>query len=80
MNENCNHILVARFNASQEEIEQLTSVIDGECVASNAMPSELSALENRDMLVKYHKIADEELRIGSLVDAVVTRMAVRDMM
>ncbi len=39
---------------------------------------ELAGLADEAALRKYHKIADGELRVGTFVEALVNRIAIRD--
>lgn len=74
MNEDSRHLLIARFNATPEELQSLRALARGEA----APLDELASLADEPALRKFHKIVDEELRLGTLVDAVVNRIAIRD--
>jgi EKC/KEOPS complex subunit CGI121/TPRKB len=76
VNDTCQHLLFARFNATPEEIESLRSRVQGEVVALDELPS----LMNVELIRKYYKVTDEELVVGSLTDAVLNRIGARDMM
>ena len=74
VNESSQHLLVARFNATPEEVESLRVLVKGEAAPLDELPS----LANTTLLRKYHKILDQELVLGSLTDAIVSKMATRD--
>ena len=74
MNENCQHLLIARFNASDEDLARLAGAVKGEF----ADVHELNELSNKEELMKVHKITPEELTIGTLVDAIMCRIGARD--
>ena len=74
MNAACQHLVLARFNASPQEMVELRGAVQGEA----ASVAELPALADTALLRKYYKIDDSELKIGSIPDAIVTRIAARD--
>ncbi|KAG7670440.1 hypothetical protein Ndes2526A_g00194 [Nannochloris sp. 'desiccata'] len=76
VNDSCQHLLLARFNATPEEVESLKSSVQGE----GAVVEELSSVINIELIRKYYKVLDEELVVGTLVDAVLNRIGARDMM
>jgi EKC/KEOPS complex subunit CGI121/TPRKB len=74
VNEGCKHLLVARFNATTEEVEQLRDAVHGE----PGVLEELAVLSNAEQVRKIYKITAEELQVGSLIDAIVCRIGARD--
>jgi EKC/KEOPS complex subunit CGI121/TPRKB len=76
VNDSCDHLLIARFNATPEEIETIKTKVQGDVVALEELPS----LINVELIRKYYKVLDQELVVGSLVDAMMNRIGSRDMM
>ena len=76
VNESCQHLLLARFNATPEELVTLRGLVKGEAVEVAELPS----LGDSALIRKYLKVLDAELTVGSLEDAVVNRIAIRDML
>ncbi len=76
MNDSCQHLLIARFNATPEDLLMLQALVKGDIAPLEELPS----LTNTSLLRKYLKILDEELAVGSLEDAIVNRIAARDSM
>lgn len=74
VNDSCRHLLVARFDASPDQVEQLRQLIQGE----ERPLSDLPSLTDRDLLHKYYKIGGEELKVGTVEDGIVCRIAGRD--
>lgn len=70
------HLLVARFDASESDLQAIASLVKGEA----APLSELQALSDAASMNKYYKFTDEEMTVGSLVDAIACRIAARDCM
>ena len=75
VNDTCQHLLLARFNATTEEIDSLKTSVQGEVVLLDELPS----LSNVELIRKYYKVLDEELVVGNLSDAVLNRIAAKDM-
>lgn len=75
-NETCQDLLVARFNATPEDLKKLSSAIKGEQVGVE----ELSSLAEITKLREIYKINDDELEVGTLVDAIVCRIGARDVL
>ena len=76
VNDSCQDLLIARFNATSEEIESLKTIVQGDVMSLD----ELASLTNVELIKKYYKIVDEELEVGTLIDAVLNRIGARDMM
>lgn len=76
VNDSCQDLLIARFNATSEELESLKTIVQGAVV----LLDELASLTNVELIKKYYKIVDEELEVGTLIDAVLNRIGARDMM
>lgn len=74
VNEKCQDLLIARFNASDEDLARLVDAMKGEL----ADVQQLNELSNKDELMKIYKITPEELTIGTLVDAIMCRIGARD--
>lgn len=74
--ESSQHLIFARYNATPEEVQSLQDVVQGDL----APLSDLPALADISLINKYYKVLDEELRVGTLADAIVSRIAARDCM
>ncbi|KAK9809265.1 hypothetical protein WJX72_012397 [[Myrmecia] bisecta] len=72
--EGSQHLLVARFDASEEDAAAIKAVVAGQPVALE----QLHTLTDTATVTKYYKISPEELKIGSLADAILCRIAARD--
>ena len=75
MSEGCRHLLLARFDADTSELQALSGVVAGE----HAPLSELPSMSDEALLHKYYKLNKEELEVGTLSEAVVARIATRDL-
>lgn len=67
-------VLVARFNATADELVRIRDAVKGTETPLDKLPS----LTDAAQLKKVLKITPQELQIGSLADAVACRMAARD--
>ena len=65
------HLIVARLNATAEELQRLRAAVAGQEVPLK----ELAAVIDVEAVRKQYKILDEELSVGSMVDAIVSRVA-----
>jgi len=68
------NLLVARFDATEEDMQVLSELVHGEQIPL----SELENISQKDIIKKYYKVSEQELKVGSLTDAVVARMAARE--
>jgi len=66
-------LIVCKFDASDEDLERVRRVVKGELVAFDARPTVDEAA-----LKKWYKVHANELELGSLEDAVLSRIAIRD--
>eukprot|EP01027_Heterolobosea_sp_BB2_P014087 GEZU01020280.1.p1 GENE.GEZU01020280.1~~GEZU01020280.1.p1 ORF type:complete len:199 (-),score=35.69 GEZU01020280.1:208-804(-) len=78
-------ILVGLFNASQEQLAAVASLVQGTLVPKDEMEVAISKLTNTDAVTKVYKVTKEELQLparqaGSspLLEAVVSRIAIRE--
>lgn len=67
-------LLVARFNATPEELVSIRGFIKG----TEVPLSELQSIANIAAIRKQYKIVDEELAVGTIGGAIVSRIAARD--
>ncbi|KAH9320862.1 hypothetical protein KI387_015501, partial [Taxus chinensis] len=74
INENTTYILVARFDATSNELEATRRLVDGTEISL----SDLAIRADNALIQKHYKISSIELGISTLVDAIVCRIAVRD--
>eukprot|EP00252_Welwitschia_mirabilis_P012777 TRINITY_DN2826_c0_g1_i1.p1 TRINITY_DN2826_c0_g1~~TRINITY_DN2826_c0_g1_i1.p1 ORF type:complete len:175 (-),score=30.24 TRINITY_DN2826_c0_g1_i1:162-686(-) len=74
INDSTTYMLVARFNATSDEIEAIRKMIQG----TELSLSELPLRANSAQIHKHYKISPMELGISSLADSIVCRIAVRD--
>lgn len=74
INADSRHLLVARFDATDEDLERIRATVQG----SEAPLAELPGLTNTELLSKYYKVVGPELKVGSLGDAALVRIAARD--
>lgn len=74
VNEECKHLLIARMNATPEELNAISGMIRGESVPVE----ELTKLCDVDLITKLYKITKEELGVGGVEDAILCRIAARD--
>lgn len=65
------HLVIARLNATPAELERLRAAVAGR----EAPVEELPALADVAAVRRQYKILDEELSVGSVVDAIVSRIA-----
>lgn len=72
--ENCTSLLIARFDATDNDLAKIRTVIKG----TETPLSDLPNLADMTLLRKYYKLSDEELGIGSVGSAIVSRIAARD--
>mmetsp|Transcript_11709 Transcript_11709/g.30001 ORF Transcript_11709/g.30001 Transcript_11709/m.30001 type:complete len:175 (-) Transcript_11709:136-660(-) len=68
------HLLVARFDATDEEMAAVSKLVDGKEVPLETLPS----LSDSKGIKKSYKLSQDELRIGTQVDAIAMRIAARD--
>lgn len=74
INDGTTYILVARFNATPDELEATRRLIHGTEISL----SELPVRADKAQIQKHYKVSSLELGISSLADAIVCRIAVRD--
>ncbi|CAI9769119.1 unnamed protein product [Fraxinus pennsylvanica] len=74
ISDSTSYILVARFDASADEVTAIKELIKG--VEINL--EELEGRANQAQIQKHYKIPASELRISSLSDAITCRIAARD--
>lgn len=72
----CKDIIIARFDASDEDMARLQEIVSGSLVPLDSV----STCRNEKTIKKYYKISDQELEIGTMKDAVICRIAARDCM
>ncbi|KAF6144022.1 hypothetical protein GIB67_017630 [Kingdonia uniflora] len=68
------YVLVARFDASLDQINAVEKLIDGKKIDLE----ELDGRANKSQILKHYKISASELGISSLADAITCRIASRD--
>jgi EKC/KEOPS complex subunit CGI121/TPRKB len=68
------HLLAARFDASDADLSALAAAVSG----SAAPLAELAAVCDGPAVAKAYKVTPEELRVGSVVQAIGCRIAARD--
>ncbi|BBN19643.1 EKC/KEOPS complex subunit TPRKB/CGI121 [Marchantia polymorpha subsp. ruderalis] len=68
------YVLVARFDASPEDVDAVKTLVKGEELDI----SELPARADQAAILKHYKISTVELDASSLEDAIVCRIAARD--
>ncbi|GLJ22058.1 hypothetical protein SUGI_0413380 [Cryptomeria japonica] len=74
IDENTTYILVARFDATSNELEATRRLINGTEISL----SDLAIRADKALIQKHYKISSLELGVSSLADAIVCRIAVRD--
>ncbi|CAM8904312.1 unnamed protein product [Rhodiola kirilowii] len=74
ISENTSYILVARFNATTNEMKAVEELVKGKEIDLE----ELMNKANQAQILKHYKITSQELAISSLADAITCRIAVRD--
>lgn len=69
---------MARFNASVEELTTIRGAIQGEEV----VPTDAKLAEFADwgLIKQYYKIVDAELEVGTVEEAILSRLAGRDVL
>ncbi|WOG89649.1 hypothetical protein DCAR_0208887 [Daucus carota subsp. sativus] len=72
--EEVTYVLVARFNASVDEIAAIEKLVEGKKVDL----TELEKRANHAQIQKQYKITPAELAISSLADSITCRIAARD--
>jgi hypothetical protein len=72
------HLLVARFNATEEELSRIREAIKGEEAA--VTDCKLEELADWSLIKQYYKIVDAELEVGTVEAAIVARIAARDVL
>ncbi len=73
------HVLVAKFDATEEELEQLRGRVEGEVVEGiEAVEAALREVCDVARVKEVYGIRDAELEIGSMEEGVVARIAARD--
>ncbi|MCO5605676.1 hypothetical protein L7F22_059859 [Adiantum nelumboides] len=76
LSENSTYVLVARFNATVEELEAARGLVKGKEITLE----ELEKRSDTSLIQKHFKISSLELEVSSLADAVACRIAARDAM
>ncbi|KAK3272071.1 hypothetical protein CYMTET_19614 [Cymbomonas tetramitiformis] len=71
-----NNVLVARFDASESELESIRNFVQGKEVDLTI----LKDITDMKLIKKYYKFTDQELAIGTMEDAIVSRIGIRDCM
>jgi EKC/KEOPS complex subunit CGI121/TPRKB len=71
--ENSEALLVCKFNADDGDLERFKAVIEGEVVEFEERPEPDAAA-----LKKWYKVHENELKIDSLQEAILSRIAIRD--
>ena len=66
--------MVARFNASEDDLAALRAVVKGE----ELDVSELASLSDVATMKKVFKCSEQELSVGSLLDSALCKFAGRD--
>ncbi|KAL3515275.1 hypothetical protein ACH5RR_022177 [Cinchona calisaya] len=74
ISESSTYILVARFNASADEMTAIEKLIKGREIDLD----DLEGRANQSQIQKHYKISSLELGISSVADAIVCRIAARD--
>lgn len=72
--ENITYVLVARFNASEDETAAIENLVKGKKVDI----AELEKRADHAQIQKQYKITTAELAISSLADSITCRIAARD--
>mmetsp|Transcript_26619 Transcript_26619/g.36749 ORF Transcript_26619/g.36749 Transcript_26619/m.36749 type:complete len:177 (+) Transcript_26619:36-566(+) len=76
VSDTCTKLVVAKFDATSAEVSLIRSLVEGEEVGVE----ELGELYDLAAVKKNYKILDTELKVGSLTDAIITRIAARECM
>ncbi|KAL3675685.1 hypothetical protein R1sor_025633 [Riccia sorocarpa] len=76
ISDSSSYILVARFDASPEDVAAVRALVGG----VELDLSELPKRADRAAVLKHYKISSVELDISSLEDAIICRIAARDAM
>lgn len=74
VNDSTTHLLIARIDATDEELDHLSTLVEGNV----ALIERLSELTSTATVLKYYKILPVELKVGSLEEAILCKMAARD--
>ncbi|KAK9112786.1 hypothetical protein Scep_020305 [Stephania cephalantha] len=74
ISENSTYVLVARFNASPDEMKAIERLVGGNEIDLE----ELETRADNAQIQKHYKISGVELGISSLPDAIACRIAARD--
>lgn len=74
--ENSTYVLVARFDATPEELEAVRGLVQG----TEINVEELEKRADKSLIQKHYKISSLELEVSSLADAITCRIAARDAM
>ncbi|KAA6429011.1 MAG: hypothetical protein FRX49_01121 [Trebouxia sp. A1-2] len=75
--ESCKHLLVARFDAEPQQLQAITSMVAGQQRSLDG----LSSVRDEGLIKKasaYYKVTPNELKIGTLADAALFKIAARD--
>lgn len=72
--ESCQHLLVARFDAEPSELQAIMAFVDGQ---QRSLDS-LSSVTDKALITKYYKVSPNELKVGTLADAALFKIAARD--
>lgn len=64
------------FDATDAHIERIRNLVKGNAVSLTS--DAFKALSNEAAIIKHYKVDKPELELGSLEDAVVNRIVVRD--
>ncbi|XP_047340827.1 EKC/KEOPS complex subunit TPRKB [Impatiens glandulifera] len=75
ISESTTYVLVARFDASEDEMKAIEKLIKG---GKEIDLDELQARANQAQIQKHYKISGLELGISSVAEAIVNRIAARD--
>lgn len=74
ISESSDYVLVARFNATIEELEATRTLVKGKEISLE----ELREKADRSLIQKHFKVSSLELEVSSLEDAVACRIVARD--
>ncbi|KAL3130593.1 hypothetical protein ABBQ38_008397 [Trebouxia sp. C0009 RCD-2024] len=74
VSESCQHLLVARFDAEPTQLEAITDLVKGQ----QQPLSSLQTFTDKALIQKYYKVSPNELKVGTMADAALFKIAARD--
>jgi len=74
INESSSYVLVARFDATADELAATRALVKGTEISVQELPKRA----NQSLIIKQYKITTAELEGSSLEDAITCRIAARD--